>query len=144
MKTCWAICLLIMALGCMSYAQDKNGEKKQRENRDSTLQVFIYKERIKLKNMAFCTCLYKSLPEADSILIKDGSGAAYVELGAYGIDAYIKVNDYAETYSAQTQYHSKYNKTLSVMKCLDFYNSPELDSLVRSLDAELDTSQLAR
>jgi len=33
---------------------------------------------------------------------------------------------------------------LSIMKCLDFYNSKELDDLVKSLDSELSLDDLKK
>jgi hypothetical protein len=137
------IILLLIATLCMSYAQDKNQTKSQEKKSEGNFQALIEMERIRLKNLAFCNCLQKSL-QADSILVADGTAAAYVELGAYGIDAYIKVGEYAESYANQTHYNSKNHRSLALMKCLDFYNSLELDSLVRTLDSEIDTSQLIR
>jgi hypothetical protein len=128
------IILLLLSIFNIACAQKPKVNSSEVEDQ-------IEKERLSLKNAAFCTCLYKSFPSGDSIFVSDGSGAAYLELGAHSLDAYIKVMD-AATARAKVRYESKTNKRLAVMNCLEFYNSRELDNLVRSLDSELNTGKL--
>jgi hypothetical protein len=130
-KSTMRIALTIFFVASFSFASCQN-----KANIFSEDQNKIEAERLKLKNVAFCTCLYKSFPQKDSVFANEGSAAAYLELGAHSLDAYNKVMDAATRYSI-IQYQSKYNRDLSIMKCLDFYNSNQLDDLIKSLDSEI-------
>jgi|WetSurMetagenome_2_1015567.scaffolds.fasta_scaffold443839_1 hypothetical protein len=99
--------------------------------------------RLKLKNYAFCYCLSLVYSEYDSLWIKDGSGGGYFETGAYSIDAYDSVRVAALSFLSRKIYCSKDGESLGVMKCLDFYNSTELDELVTRLDTETDSASVA-
>lgn len=93
-------------------------------------------ERLKLKNYAFCECLGFVYKEYDSLWIRDGSTAGYFETSDYAIEVYDTLRSRAEAFSRKV-YKSYNNSPLGLMKCLDFYNSTELDSLLRSLDDEI-------
>jgi len=97
-------------------------------------------ERLRLKNYAFCMCLNRTYPKIDSIT-NDGSPAGYFELSAYGIPAFEVIDSLAVAYSRKP-YKSKYNRNLGMMKCLDFYNSKELESAIVELDSVLDYKRI--
>ena len=59
-----------------------------------------------------------------------------MEIGAHDLEAFEAVDRAAAVY-AKKDYPSKHGRALAVMKCLDFYNSPQLEELVRSLDDRL-------
>jgi hypothetical protein len=99
----------------------------------------LRRERHNLKNAAFCSCLRHALPEGNDLLAEDGSLAGYMETGAHDLDAFAEVDRAAAT-AAKESYSSKHGRPLAIMKCLSFYNSPELDSLVRSLDEKIITN----
>jgi hypothetical protein len=99
--------------------------------------------RLKLKNYTFCYCLSLVYSEYDSLWIKDGSGGGYFETGAYGLAAYDSVGAAALSFLSRQVYSSKDGEFLGLMKCLDFYNSRELDELVRRLDTETDSARVA-
>jgi hypothetical protein len=120
--------LLILSLGFINiYCSAQNITKKQLE-----------KERLNLKNYAFCQCLkhvYEN--QQDSLFEVDGSISAYVDIGAHYLYVYERIDSIAKVFS-QKIYKSKDNKhKLGMMKCLDFYNSQTLDSLVIQLDHEI-------
>ena len=96
----------------------------------------LQSERQTLKNAAFCSCLRHARQPADPSLVEDGSLAAYMEIGAHDLEAFEAVDRAAAAF-AKKEYPSKHGRTLRIMKCLDFYNSAELDALVRSLDDRL-------
>jgi hypothetical protein len=97
----------------------------------------IEKERVKLKNYAFCQCLRHVYIDQDSLFLIDGSIGGYFETGAYGLHVYDIIDSVAFIFS-QKKYLSKDNKCkLGLMKCLDFYNSLYLDSLVKKLDNQI-------
>jgi hypothetical protein len=100
-------------------------------------EVIVEKERLNLRNAAFCKCL-SVLYEKEgysSVLADDGSSAGYVEIGNHGLSAYLKVFEMARDYADTIEYQSKGNKHLSLMECLDFYNSEELLLGIKSLDS---------
>jgi hypothetical protein len=88
-------------------------------------------ERLKLKNNAFCSCLNKVYPGLDDKL-NDGSAAAYFETSAYGLEAFERVDSLAASFAAKPV-KSKYDRKLGILKCLDFYNSQELEDLVNEI-----------
>jgi hypothetical protein len=100
----------------------------------------IANERLKLKNYAFCECL-QEVYKGDSLFIKDGSTEGYFQTGAYNTNAYETIDSIAKIFS-EKKYNSKENHTLGLMKCLDFYNSNELNKLINDLDHELDQGKL--
>jgi hypothetical protein len=98
----------------------------------------LERERLNLKNYAFCQCLkhvYEN--QYDSLFEIDGSISAYVDIGTYYLFVYERIDSIAQMFSKNT-YKSKDNgHKLGIMKCLDFYNSQLLDSLVIKLDPEI-------
>ncbi|MES2765425.1 MAG: T6SS amidase immunity protein Tai4 family protein [Bacteroidota bacterium] len=134
--------LLILVMVFSYNSEGRNFGKKEiyrRQTNDGKgakkpLKSIKAAERLKLKNAAFCECMYNSFP--DSVFQNEGSLAGYVELGRYSFKAYETMMELAKKKS-QIKYNSKSNQNLAIMKCLDFYNSKELDSLVRKLDPEL-------
>lgn len=92
----------------------------------------IMKERANLKKYALCKCLLNNYPD-DSVLIYDGSMEGFFEMGAYGNHAYELVDSLIKK-RCRIKYISKHQKKLFIMRCIDIYDSKELDSLVKSLD----------
>ncbi|AKQ44931.1 hypothetical protein TH63_03705 [Rufibacter radiotolerans] len=88
-------------------------------------------DREKLKRVAFCSCLYKSNPKSD-FWENEGSAAGYFETGNFGIDAMETIDSMALEISKK-KYSSKLDKRLDIMKCMDFYNSKELEDKVKML-----------
>jgi hypothetical protein len=123
MKKSFLLLLSLIAICCP--AQNINKEQLQ-------------KERQNLKNYAFCQCLanvYKD--QQDSLFKIDGSISSYFDAGAYGLSVYDTIDSVAKIFSKKI-YRSKDNLyTLGIMKCLDFYNSAILDSLVKSFDYKI-------
>jgi hypothetical protein len=83
-----------------------------------------------LKNFALSTCIadgYKS----DEV-VKDGSAAAggYLELGSFPFEAYEEVASLGRKFLAK-EYLSISGEKLTLMKCIDFFHSKELDQLAK-------------
>lgn len=83
-----------------------------------------------LKNYALSACLadgYKS-PE----IVNDATASAngYKELGSIDIDAYNSVLSVVRT-TLKKEYLSQSGEKLTTMKCIDLYNSKELDTFVK-------------
>jgi hypothetical protein len=113
-------------------------------------QERIERERLLLKNYAFCCCLAKSYPELDSVWHKDGTGSIYLQASNYYLSAFDSINALAKYYANRTHddegkiYCGFEGETLRLMKCLHFYNSAALDSLVIRLDKGFDYGRALR
>jgi len=81
-----------------------------------------------LKNYALSACIadgYKS----DEV-VKDSSAAAggYLELGSLPLEAYTEASSLGRKFLAK-EYQSSSGAKLTLMKCIDFFHSKELDRL---------------
>lgn len=93
------------------------------------------------KNYAFCKCLkrarFGNLTIKDSLLSNDGSASGYLET-RYPIWDYSNAIDSLAYKYSQRFYPSMTGESLIIMKCLDFYNSKELnDSIVKFMDESM-------
>lgn len=128
MKT--IVVMVLLVVGITSCAQDV---KKNNNNSAETSASF---ERLKAKNSAFCSCLNKIYPSYDEEL-NDGSAAGYFETSAYSIEIFEKLDSIAAVFVSK-DFESKYNRNLGIQRCLDFYNSKELETFIKGFDIELD------
>jgi hypothetical protein len=98
----------------------------------------VIRQRQLLRNVAFCSCISAAYP-ADSVLRNDGSLSGYFQTGSYGTNTFLAINEAAMKYikAAKNKYNSIDGQPLGMMKCLDWYNSKELDSLVRNFDNDI-------
>ncbi len=83
-----------------------------------------------LKNFALSTCIadgYKS----DEV-VKDSTAAAggYLELGGLPFKAYEEAASLGKKFLAK-EYESSSGEKLTLMKCIDFFHSKELDQLAK-------------
>lgn len=99
----------------------------------------LIKERRRLKKYALCKCLLDKYPR-DSFLLKDGSLEGLLEIGSYGNHAYEAVDSFIQIKSS-VNYESKHKKNLYLMRCMDIYEDPELELLIRKLDNETSVSK---
>ena len=104
-------------------------------SQDSTIIVRNFIER-KLKDYAFCSCLYHSQTEETNnlktLLSKDGSMSGYYNVLELNHSYFESIDSLAYNQS-RIVYYSKYEKPLLFMKCLDFYNSKVLIDTVKSI-----------
>lgn len=100
----------------------------------SSNDSLLIKERLKLKKYALCKCLLDKYPR-DSFLLKDGSLEGLLEIGTYGNHAYEAIDSFIQIKSS-VNYESKHKKNLYLMRCMDIYEDPELELLIRKLDSE--------
>ena len=92
-----------------------------------------YSPREYLKNFALSVCIsdgYKS----DEV-VKDSLAAAggYVELGGFPIEAYEEAAALGKRYLAR-EYVGIHGEKLTLMKCIDFFHSKELEQVVKKYD----------
>ena len=119
----------IYSCNAVRNSNDHSNSKSTLLNDSSLIQ-----ERLKLKKYALCKCLIEKYPR-DSFLLKDGSMEGYRETGSYGTHAYEAIDSFIQKKSS-VSYKSKYKRNLYLMRCLDIYEDPELERLIRSLDDE--------
>ena len=103
-------------------------------SQDTTEVVRDYIET-DLRNYAFCRCL-KHSPDSvalEEFFSKDGSAAGYFEVLPIYYDDFFMLDSLASAKPREVFYPSKYNSTLTLMKCLDFYNGQELRDSVRAI-----------
>jgi hypothetical protein len=83
-----------------------------------------------LKNFALSTCIADGYRSEE--VAKDSSAAAggYLELGRLPIEAYEAAASLGKQFLAR-DYQSASGEKLTLMKCIDFFHSKELDRLAR-------------
>jgi hypothetical protein len=83
-----------------------------------------------LKNFALSVCISDGF--ASEEVVKDSRAAAggYVELGSFPIEAYEEAAALGKSFLARV-YRGKHGETLTLMKCIDFFHSQELEQLVK-------------
>jgi hypothetical protein len=83
-----------------------------------------------LKNFALSTCIAGGYKSDD--VVKDSNAAAggYLELGSFPFEAYEEAASLGKTFLAK-DYQGKSGEQLTLMKCIDFFHSKELDRLAR-------------
>ncbi|GEM_PF-1118497 len=97
-----------------------------------------FKQRIKLKNLAFCKCL--EYVDTSYYQINDYSAAGFLQFLAYDEQVTFDLKPFVQNWVAinKKKYVSKTEGSiLSKMICLDFYNSNVLDSFVIKQDHKL-------
>jgi hypothetical protein len=113
-------------------------------SQDTTEVVRDYTETA-LRDYAFCKCLEHS---PDSVALKsflhdkDRSAAGYFEVLPIDYDDFFMLDSLASAKPREVIYPSKYNSTLTLMKCLDFYNGQELRDSVRAIVERSDAEEL--
>ena len=103
-------------------------------SQDTTEVVRDYIET-DLRNYAFCRCLEHS-PDSvalEEFFTKDGSAAGYFNVLPIGYEEFFMLDSLASAKPCEVLYVSKYNKSLTLMKCLDFHNCQELRDSVRAI-----------
>jgi hypothetical protein len=83
-----------------------------------------------LRNFALSVCIsdgYKSEEVAKDSLAAAGG---YLELGGFPVEAYEEVEKLGKKFLAK-DYQSKHGESLTLMKCIDFYHSKDLEQLVK-------------
>ncbi|RYE55991.1 MAG: hypothetical protein EOP48_09005 [Sphingobacteriales bacterium] len=97
------------------------------------------KNRELLKQYAFCSCLKYAHPDT-LIFAKDPSRGVLFELSSYSDDVYKLVDSFAKKTAHEFQpseIADHGGSTLPFFKCFQFYNSFQLDSLVKEMDNKL-------
>ncbi len=88
-----------------------------------------------LKNYALSSCIANGYQSKE--VVNDAVAAAngYKELGSLDIDAYNEVATLSQMFLSKN-YMSQSGENLTIMKCIDFFHSKELDRLARKYAAQ--------
>lgn len=88
-----------------------------------------------LKNYALSTCIAGGYTSDE--VVKDSSATAggYLELGHLSFDAYEEAASLGKKFLAK-EHRSKSGAKLTLMKCIDFFYSRELDRLAKKYSRE--------
>lgn len=92
-------------------------------------------EKKMFKKYVLCQCLYKAIPIKDTLLAKEGSAGMYAQMGNYDIEYYEKAIDFVNDYlkNADRKYKSSIDAKLAIAKCIELYESEELDKFIEDL-----------
>jgi protease II len=85
-----------------------------------------------LKNYALSACIAGGYKEAKAVNEDAGAAASgYLELGSFSIDAYNEAWALSRKFLAKEYLSKDSGQKLTLMKCIDFYHSKELDQLAK-------------
>ena len=91
-----------------------------------------YSQKDLLKNWALSVCLATVAKDAGDREDADVTASAYMEFGRQRIEAYDELRKLAGRYAAR-KYAGSVPSEFNTMKCIDLYNSAELDRLAARL-----------
>ncbi len=89
-----------------------------------------------LKKFVLCQCIYNGVPEKSNLLKSDGSAAMYVQIGNYDIEYYEEAVEFVKNYlvKAENRYNSKTKANLTIAKCINLYESKELEEFIENFE----------
>ena len=94
--------------------------------------IETYSQKTLLKNWAFSVCLAEISKDANERDDANATASAYLEFGQQPLEAYYALRDLAKSY-ANRKYSGSIKSEFNTMKCIDLYNSKELDNLAEKL-----------
>lgn len=83
-----------------------------------------------LKNYALCTCIADGFESKEVIEDAAAGARGYLEFGDLPLDAYTQATLLGRDY-LKKEYKSMTGQKLVLMKCIDLYNSKELNALAK-------------
>ena len=113
---------LVLAAGALVVALCAASSAHAAPTRYSPVEYF--------KNYALSTCLSQGYKAEE--VSKDSAAAArgYLELGGFPLEAHTAATSLGREF-LKKPYESMSGESLTLMKCIDFYHSKELEQLVR-------------
>lgn len=112
------LCALIASAGCATNTS-ASGQATQAEL---------------LKKWALCKCLAKAFPKTAVADDASKTAAAYLEFGTAPIESYESLKVLADDY-LKRPYSGSVPSNYDTMKCIDFYESGELEKAARDIAA---------
>lgn len=94
-----------------------------------------YSQKQLLKNWALSACLATVATDPASRADANATASAYLEFGRQPLEAYQELRQLVERY-LQRKYSGSIDSKFNTMKCIDLFNSKELDILADKLLAK--------
>lgn len=82
------------------------------------------------KNYALSTCIADGFESKDVVSEAAAAARGYLELGEYPLDAHTEATILGRQF-LRKEFKSKSGAKLTLMKCIDFYHSQELEELAK-------------
>ena len=125
------VLFLIVSVGTL-FCTSVNGQEPKVINKN------IQEQRIRLKNLAFCQC--QSKVDSNTLLLDDASAAGFLAYLAYREEVIENLRSFTTEWINENgkKYKSYSNSPLTNMKCLDYYNSKELENFINKQDNKID------
>jgi len=89
-----------------------------------------------IKKNALCQCLYETFPDSKEMQENEGSASHYLQSGKAALEVYTKTLMFLKEYLKRTEgdYINFYERSnVSIVRCIDFYESKELDLFIRKV-----------
>lgn len=120
MRNLYLIIFSFVFFGCCSAQKMKKNERSDKGD---------------FKKFILCQCLYNGIPIRNELLRAEGSAGMYVQKGSYDVEYYEKAIDFIKDYlgKSKSKYKSKTGANLTIAKCIDLYESEELEDFIKSL-----------
>ncbi|HEY1545433.1 MAG TPA: T6SS amidase immunity protein Tai4 family protein [Xanthobacteraceae bacterium] len=83
-----------------------------------------------LKNFALSVCISEGYKSDEVVNDSRAAAGGYLELGSFPFEAYEDVATLGRTFLAK-EYRGVSGQHLTLMKCIDFFHSQELDQLTK-------------
>jgi hypothetical protein len=111
------IAFATLALAQQAYAQEETGK---------------YSQKMLLKNWALSRCLGQVYADEKTKEDANATAGAYLEFGRQPIESYEALSRLVDEY-ANRKYAGSIQSDFNTMKCIDLFNSEELEKLVSKL-----------
>ena len=123
------IIIALISMNALCYSQIKKGLSFEEQIKD---------QRLKLRNDAFCQCMWRV--DTSTLSLNDASAAGYKAYMAYDEDLISDLKEFTSNWIIKNEknYRSYDDSPLTTMKCLDFYNSEELKKFAIEQDKRID------
>ncbi len=91
----------------------------------------------RFRNYAFCACIAEGFKSSEVVSEANAAAGGYVQLGSHPIEAYQEAVSLARTFLARKYTGKETDAKFTLMKCIDLYNSRELEDLIRKYEKEI-------
>jgi hypothetical protein len=102
---------------------------------NSKPEVPKYSQVELLRNYAMARCLSQAFPGSALEPDATATAAGYLERGSVSADAYVEIARLADTFLAR-KYPSQSGQPLQTMKCIDLFQSKDLNLVVKRFAAK--------
>jgi hypothetical protein len=114
-------------------------QKQETSNKERLVDTTITYQRQLMKDYALCRCFLNAYSKDDS-LKADISTSFYNELLLYGYSAQLQIDSMSKAFANSilpSKYPDYQNKRAVIYFCTEFYKSRQLDSIIKTMDAQI-------